>query len=167
MQLQNQNNYGNRIDPFIPKTSSLQDTTSTYVGDALPSSYASPEYFLPNIRNGEVDVTNYQSEDFSKTYFPISSNLARVSEFDNRIYASDPKINGEFVDSWGQFKAANYLDVDGHHGPLNKLETPEVKLSASTSARYKSIKLSFVHRSFLLVNLASVVLVEVNTNPFL
>lgn len=121
--LQNQNNYGNRIDPFIPKTSSLQDTTSTYVGDALPSSYASPEYFLPNIRNGEVDVTNYQSEDFSKTYFPISSNLARVSEFDNRIYASDPKINGEFVDSWGQFKAANYLDVDGHHGPLNKLET--------------------------------------------
>lgn len=119
----NTTSYGERIDPWVSKTSKLQDPIGNEWGSGLtPSSYASPEYYLPNIRNSTTDVVNYQSEDFSKTYYPISSDLPRISEFDNRIYASEVKINGEFSDSWGNFKAVNYLDVDGHQGPLNKLE---------------------------------------------
>jgi hypothetical protein len=49
--------------------------------------------------------------------------LAIVSEYDNRIYASEVKINGETTESWGIFKSNNFLDVDGHHGPINKLNT--------------------------------------------
>ena len=44
-------------------------------------------------------------------------------EFDNRVYASDPKVNGEPGDSWTSYKPLNFIDVDGNHGPINKIIT--------------------------------------------
>jgi hypothetical protein len=55
---------------------------------------------------------------FSKSTFSITT-----SEWDNRVWASDPKINGESSDSWRAFRVNNYLDVDGNLGAINKLET--------------------------------------------
>lgn len=42
---------------------------------------------------------------------------------DVRIIASQPKTNNEVIDSWTQFKVANYLDVDTRYGSINALKT--------------------------------------------
>jgi hypothetical protein len=43
--------------------------------------------------------------------------------FDNRVMYSGVKINGEQSDSWTDFKSEDYYDVDGNHGPINKILT--------------------------------------------
>jgi hypothetical protein len=68
------------------------------------------------------DFANFQREDYSKLFYSLDENILVSSEFDNRIYASQAKVNGEQSDSWVVFKALNFIDVDGHHGPINKLE---------------------------------------------
>lgn len=69
-----------------------------------------------------TDIGKFQAEDYSKTFFTLDSANIITSEFDNRVYASQVKINGEKTDSWKVFKLNNSLDVDGHYGPINKLE---------------------------------------------
>jgi len=44
-----------------------------------------------------------------------------IEEFDNRVRASNAKINGELVDQWRQWDIGTYLDVEGSLGPINKL----------------------------------------------
>ena len=44
-----------------------------------------------------------------------------VSEFPNRLYPSQKKIDGEFIDSFRIFKDLEYLDVEGNRGPVNKV----------------------------------------------
>jgi hypothetical protein len=63
----------------------------------------------------------YSIENNFKKYFPKPSEFQLSEEFDNRIYYSDIKINGEFIDSWGLFKTNNYYDVDTIYGPINGL----------------------------------------------
>jgi hypothetical protein len=87
-----------------------------------PSPWKNLGFYFPNTSNGFDDVTNYQAENTAQKYYPLAANFRSSSYFDNRIYASQVKINGELADSWGSFKALDYLDVDGHQGPLNKLE---------------------------------------------
>ena len=53
----------------------------------------------------------------------LSSFRNNTTEYDNRIHASDPKINGEPGDSWTSFKPLNFIDVDGNHGPINQIIT--------------------------------------------
>jgi len=52
------------------------------------------------------------------------------SEQDNpvMITASEPKTNGEYVDSWTQFKYANFLEVDSKFGDITVLEAIDNKL---------------------------------------
>lgn len=45
-----------------------------------------------------------------------------VAEYDNRVYMSGAKSNGETTDSWAQFDSLKFKDVDGEYGPINKLE---------------------------------------------
>ena len=40
---------------------------------------------------------------------------------DVRTYISDPKINGETLDSWSSVRVNNFLDVDSKYGAINKL----------------------------------------------
>jgi hypothetical protein len=64
----------------------------------------------------------YSSENDVKTYFPKPDPFILNEEFDNRVYASEIKINGEAVDSWSIFKIANYWDVEGTYGPINAID---------------------------------------------
>lgn len=66
--------------------------------------------------------TVYSIENNIKKYFPKPTEFVIVSEYDNRIYYSEVKINGETTDSWGQFLVNNFYDVDGIYGPINALE---------------------------------------------
>lgn len=54
-------------------------------------------------------------------FIPPPYKTSLSSEYDNRVWASEVKINGEEVDHWTQFKPTTILDVDGIHGPINKL----------------------------------------------
>ena len=65
--------------------------------------------------------TVYSAENNVKSYYPMPEPFVLNEEFDNRIYASEIKINGEFVDSWGIFKVNNYWDVEGTYGPINAM----------------------------------------------
>lgn len=40
---------------------------------------------------------------------------------DVRTYISDPKINGETIDSWSKIRVNNYKDVDSQYGAINRL----------------------------------------------
>ncbi len=70
----------------------------------------------------------YSSEDDIRTYFPKPDPFINNDEFDNRFYASDIKINGELVDSWGLFKETNVWDVEGIYGPINAIDILADKL---------------------------------------
>lgn len=64
----------------------------------------------------------YSVNDNIVSYFAKPLEFILTDEFDNRIYASDPKINGESTDSWSIFRVNEYIDLGGEHGPINKLE---------------------------------------------
>lgn len=65
--------------------------------------------------------TVFSAEDNTKKAFPKPSEFIDIQENDNRIYASEFKINGELVDSWGIFPVEDFMDVDGQYGPINNL----------------------------------------------
>lgn len=64
----------------------------------------------------------YANENNIRKYIPKPAEFITVSEFDNRIYFSGVKVNGELRDSWTQFKTDDFYDVEGSYGPINALE---------------------------------------------
>ena len=72
------------------------------------------EYAIPIVFHKENNVQTYLVEG-------AGTNL--INEYDNRVYMSNAKTNGELTDSWAIFEALKYKDVNGEYGPINKLET--------------------------------------------
>jgi hypothetical protein len=70
------------------------------------------EYVLEHVYSRESNIF---------TFTPKPDPFNEVSEFDNRVRASEEKVNGELVDSWGNFKVGTYIDVEGIYGPINAL----------------------------------------------
>lgn len=62
--------------------------------------------------------SSYSCVNNVKTYIPKPDPYNPTEIFDTRFYASEIKINGELVDSWGRFKTNNYWDVEGIYGPI-------------------------------------------------
>jgi len=56
------------------------------------------------------------------TFFAEPFNKNFVEEFDNEVWISEHKINGEDVDQWRSFLDLNALPVEGIYGPINKLQ---------------------------------------------
>ncbi len=56
-----------------------------------------------------------------RLYFPRPIPFIDGTEHDVRVFASQRKVSGEIVDSWGQFKEDDFIDVDSIQGPLNNL----------------------------------------------
>lgn len=67
----------------------------------------------------------FSTENNIRTYFPKPLNFIPNNEFDNRVYFSGIKINGELRDSWSSFKTNDYWDVEGTYGPINLLDSLE------------------------------------------
>ena len=93
----------------------------------------------PNISLNDVVTNNnertdyyyntvYSTQNDTLKFYPKPYDLNIVSNYDNRFYISDIKINGELVDSWSIFKANNYWDVDGTLGPINSCLLLEDKM---------------------------------------
>lgn len=82
--------------------------------------------FNGNGRGGDLDENltipkHYNIENDVKEYFPKPVNFNIIEEFDNRIHASQVKINGEETDQWTKFLVADKIDVEGSYGPINNL----------------------------------------------
>lgn len=86
-------------------------------------------------RNLETDdgsgASGFESHDYNPVYscendlrkfYPKPIEFVVNDEFDNRVYYSEIKFNGETSDSWGMFLSNNFNDVDGIYGPINGLE---------------------------------------------
>ena len=63
----------------------------------------------------------YSAMDKSKVFMPEPFDFVDTKVYDTRIYHSLPKTNGEYIDSWLKFLAANYIDVESEFGELERL----------------------------------------------
>ena len=62
-------------------------------------------------------------------YFPPSLFYQNeVDQYTNRIWHSEPKIDGEVIDSWRNFQFIDYLDVEGVQGPIVELVVNKNKI---------------------------------------
>jgi hypothetical protein len=80
----------------------------------LGSDYIPDDYIVDS-------VYLFAMDGHTEAYFTRPANVEEVTAYDNRIHASNLKINGETVDSWRTFDDLNFIDVDGIHGAVNKL----------------------------------------------
>lgn len=91
----------------------------------------------------EKDSTNMGNNEATEySYYPVYSQEANqitkfvtkplvvtdTEEHPHRIWASDTKTDGEFIDSWRIFRTNNYTEVDGIHGQINKVVTNRDRL---------------------------------------
>lgn len=65
----------------------------------------------------------YSSENSVKTYITKPINFTALEENDTRTWFSEEKQDGEFKDSWTQFKPTSYYDADNYYGPINSILT--------------------------------------------
>ena len=103
----------------------LSDRTSSNVqvnGDIYEASDSvlKQDFVLNSVYHQENNViVKSKTNDFVDNF---------VSEFPNRLYPSQKKIDGEFTDSFRIFKDLEYLDVEGNRGPINKVINFDNKL---------------------------------------
>lgn len=91
----------------------------------------------PNLQLEEGDMEGVASQDrplhqynyiYSDNNNSIREYMASIDEdeithIEHRIIYSEPKTNGEQIDSWNTFKAANFIDADSHYGKITYLFT--------------------------------------------
>jgi hypothetical protein len=73
------------------------------------------------------DPVYHQQKTFKKFYVKPDIDLF-TEKTTNRIWRSENKIDGELIDSWRLFKPANYIEVEGSYGPINKLDILQDRL---------------------------------------
>lgn len=114
----------------VPIESSI-DLQATY-GDLYTRLDSNKKYYIQD--KGPVSIngftqnkpaylynTAYNVVPGAVTYSPIKYTEISTDKFDTRILYSKPKTNGEQIDSWTQFQAANFIDVDTRFGQLTEL----------------------------------------------
>lgn len=65
----------------------------------------------------------YSDNESSNDIFSTQTVEDLVSTYDQRIYYSQLKTNGESIDNWSIFKPADYLDVDSKYGQVTNMLT--------------------------------------------
>lgn len=85
---------------------------NTHLTDISTANDDRTDYFYNTVYSCQNDIISFVPE--PDPFIP-------VTEYDNRFYISDIKINGELTDSWSIFQANNYWDVEGVYGPINSM----------------------------------------------
>lgn len=65
--------------------------------------------------------TAYNASPNAMTYSSIKYTDIDTSNCDTRVHHSQPKTNGEHIDSWLNFKALDFLDVDSRFGSITNM----------------------------------------------
>jgi hypothetical protein len=104
--------------------------TSKIIGDA---GGVGPYTNSDNLeRLGEDFIYNDVFSSVNKTSIfkprPIQSTISEI--YDNRIYYTDEKINGNTYDDWSIIKLDDYYEVESKYGPLNRLEVNSDRMYA-------------------------------------
>jgi hypothetical protein len=66
--------------------------------------------------------TAYSSNLTAVPIYPSKTEYIDTNRYDTRIHYSDPKTNGEYVDSWLKFKPMNFIDVDTRFGEITDMK---------------------------------------------
>lgn len=114
----------NRMGMSLPGVTGLDPGT----GDHEDFTYNS-------VYSCENDVYKY----FAK---PSDSTFQEINEYDNRVYASEIKVNGELTDAWSIFRQGNHIDLDGVYGPINNL------------VQYQNNLVAFQNRAICVLNVS-------------
>ena len=97
---------------------------TTFARDRKGDDYSN---YIETVNRVHNDV--YNQENNAATKFFAKDFLLSTNEiFPHRLWASDKKIDGEFLDSWRSFKDTNFIEVEGHYGPINKVINFQDKL---------------------------------------
>jgi hypothetical protein len=98
------------------KESNVQQFAGLHLNVGNTSTYQQPTdlYLYNNAYSRQNDV---------KVFVPKPINFSDNTIFDTRIIASAVKHNNEEIDSWLQYFANVFVDIDGEYGPINKLIT--------------------------------------------
>ena len=101
----------------------IHDFGSTY--DEIQSRYIQD---LPAELRGYVQTksaylynTAYGSDTTARPFTGSDKEDATNVDYDYRVHYSDIKENNENIDSWQNFKSANYIDVDTRYGKITNL----------------------------------------------
>lgn len=112
----NNNNTPNLIYTGVPNRSRITESPGSLTSSAWSNAFriGAAEYF-------DVDPVFNHTNKTAYTYFAKPA-LGDISlRFDCRVWKSEPKQDGELVESWSNFKPGAYLDVESAYGPLNNL----------------------------------------------
>ena len=100
--------YGDTLRNIEKRGWYVQDKASIF--DDYSQQY---DAYLYNSAYGQDSTTLPQS---TAIYTDISS-----GDFDTRVHFSELKTNGEWIDNWTKFKAANFTDVDTRYGSITDM----------------------------------------------
>ena len=67
--------------------------------------------------------TTMSDNSISNDIYNTASVEKTPTKFSNRIHYSNPKISGEYMDSWLNFAPLNYIDVDSRYGDITCLKS--------------------------------------------
>lgn len=93
----------------------VQDKASAFEGYTQEKD----AYLYNTAYNVELDTVSYATD---------VRTAAETNNYDTRVHYSEVKTNNEYIDSWLQFKAANFLDVDSRFGEITDLKLFKDKL---------------------------------------
>lgn len=122
---------------FVPLESDINLRATC--GSVYTRVQSSSKYYYARYLAGEMDQyvqehdmylynTAYGSEPYVISYSNINYTRIDSGTFDTRIHHSDKKSNNEQIDSWGTFKANNYIDVDSRFGEITNMRLFKDKL---------------------------------------
>jgi len=100
-----------------------------FAKNRFPSDNSGNDPFLNYEREQyAINKVYFQQPNVSKVYQAKNFLVNTVQELPFTIWASQPKINGEIVDSWANFLANNQVDVNGTYGPINSIHNYKDKV---------------------------------------
>jgi hypothetical protein len=76
---------------------------------------------LPIQEEFTVDPVFNHTDKSVYRYFPQPALIVPPTVYDCRIWKSEPKNDGELVESWSVFKPSAFKDVESAYGPINNL----------------------------------------------
>lgn len=89
----------------------------------------------------------YSDNNTSNNIFNMSSDKENNNIYPQRIFYSNLKTNGEYIDNWQIFKAVNFIDADPKYGEITELYT--FKNTLLFWQEYATGKLSVNERSLV------------------
>lgn len=117
--------------PMESKINQLFDYGQNYRNTNNPNLQLEPGT-ISNITSQERALNQYNliysDNDTSNNMYNVDNSRDTENKFEQRVFYSQLKTNGENIDSWQTFKAANFIDVNSKYGILTDMLTVDDQL---------------------------------------